>query len=207
MIENFINNNYTTKRLVLLNRYYKITKFYSFLKNTAFKGGSVILIFVLILLGLEIFLLDFNVLLNNLVATYSPKVLFIIFLISETFLGTIPPELFIAWASKSSTPWLFLFILATLSYIGGVISYSIGNRLFLIPPIKNYIENKVAKHITNLRKWGGIFVLLGAVSPIPHSMVSLASGLIKYSFKKYLMWALFRYLRFIIYALIIFQVF
>ncbi len=207
MIENFLNNNYTTKRLVLLNRYYKITKFYSFLKDTAFKGGSVILIFVLILLGLEIFLLDFNALLNDLVATYSPQVLFIVFLVSETFLGTIPPELFIAWAAKSSTPWLFLFILATLSYLGGVISFFIGNRLFLVPSIKNYIETKVAKHITNLRKWGGVFVVLGAISPIPHSMVSLASGLIKYSFKKYLLWSLFRYLRFVIYALIVFHIF
>jgi len=206
MIENTLYNN-TTKRLVLLNRYYKITRFYSFLKNTAFKGGLVIVIFILLLLGLEFFLLDINSLLNNLVETYAPQIIFPFFLISETILGVIPPEIFIAWASKSVTPWLFLFVLATLSYIGGVISYFIGNRLFLISGIKNHIENKIAKHIVNLRKWGGIFVVLGAISPIPHSMVSLASGLIKYNFKQYLLWSLFRYVRFVIYALVIFQVF
>ena len=193
--------------MVLLNRYYQITKFYSFLKNTAFKGGAAVIIFVLLLVVLELFVLDFNSLLNHLVATYSATFIFSFFLASETILGIIPPEVFIAWSSKSANPWLFLFVLATISYAGGIISYFIGNRLFLIPSIKNHIENKIEKHIVNLRKWGGFFVLLGAISPIPHSIVSLASGLIKYDFKHYLMWSLFRYARFLFYALVIFKVF
>ena len=193
--------------MVLLNRYYQITKFYTFLKNTAFKGGAAVIIFVLLLVVLELFVLDFNSLLNHLVATYSATFIFSFFLASETILGIIPPEVFIAWSSKSASPWLFLFILATISYAGGIISYFIGNRLFLIPNIKNHIENKIEKHIVNLRKWGGFFVLLGAISPIPHSIVSLASGLIKYDFKHYLMWSLFRYARFLFYALVIFKVF
>ena len=193
--------------MVLLNRYYQITRFYSFLKKTFFKGIAAIIVFILLLVGLELFVLDFNSLLNHLVASYSSKVIFSFFLASETVLGIIPPEVFIAWASKSADPWLFLLILATISYVGGIISYLIGNRLFLIPGIKNHIENKIAKHIVNLRKWGGLFVLLGAISPIPHSLVSLASGLIKYNFKHYLMWSLFRYARFVIYALVIFKVF
>ena len=205
MINNLKSN--FDKRLVLLNRYYQITKFYSFLKNTAFKGSVVIIFFILLLVGLELFVLDFNFLLDHLVASYSATFIFSFFLTSETFLGIIPPEFFIAWASKSANPWLFLLILATISYVGGIISYLIGNRVFLIPSIKNHIENKIAKHIVNLRKWGGLFVLLGAISPIPHSLVSLASGLIKYNFKYYLMWSLFRYARFVIYALVIFKVF
>lgn len=195
------------KRLLLLNRYYKITQFYSFLKNTAVKGGIAILVFGTILLFLEYFFLDFNTLLNSLVATYSPKVIILFFLLSETILGLVPPEIFIAWASKSATPWLFLFILASMSYLGGIIAYFIGNRLFLIPAVKNHIENKIAIHINNLKKWGGLFVFIGAMLPLPHSIVSLACGLIKYNFKHYLLWALFRYVRFVLYALIIFQIF
>ncbi len=198
---------HTKKRLVLLNRYYKITQFYPFLKTIAFKAGVGIFVLVLIVLGIEFFLFDINELLRSFANTYPPRIILTFFLTSETFLGIIPPEIFIAWASKSSNPWFFLFLLATMSYIGGIISYYIGNRLFLIKSVKNYLENKVEKHIVNLRKWGGIFVVLGAVSPIPHSMVSLASGLIKYSFSQYALWALFRYLRFFIYGLIIFQVF
>jgi membrane protein YqaA with SNARE-associated domain len=195
----------STKRIELINRYYKITRFYPFLKDIALKGGISIIIFALIILGLELFVIDINTFLNHLVATYSPQIIFSFFLVSETALGLIPPEAFIAWASKSMTPWLFLFLLATISYLGGIISYFIGNRMFLIPSVKNHLENKIAKHISNLRKWGGFFVFVGAMLPIPHSVVSLASGLIKYNFKHYLLWALFRYVRFVIYAIVLFQ--
>jgi membrane protein DedA with SNARE-associated domain len=69
------------------------------------------------------------------------------------------------------------------------------------------MENKIAKHIANLRKWGGFFVFVGAMLPVPHSVISLASGLIKYNFKSYLLWALFRFARFAMYAAVIFQIF
>lgn len=193
-------------RLLILNRYYKITRFYSFLKNTAIKGGIVIALFIGIILALEYLFLDFNAILNSLVAAYSPQVIFTFFLTSETILGLVPPEIFIAWASKSATPWFFLFILATMSYLGGIIAYFIGKSLFLIPSVKNHIENKIALHIANLRKWGGLFIFIGAMLPLPHSIVSLACGLINYNFKHYLLWALFRYVRFATYALVIFKI-
>ena len=202
-----MTDRYSAKRLRLINRYYKITRFYPFLKDTALKAVVSVAVFVLIVLGLELFVLDINTFLINLVKTYSPQIIFSFFLISETILGLIPPEVFIGWASKSVTPWFFLFILATMSYIGGIVSYFIGSRIFLIPSVKNHIENKIAKHISNLRKWGGFFVFVGAMLPIPHSVVSLASGLIKYNFRSYMLWALFRYARFAVYALVIFQIF
>ena len=195
------------KKLKLMNRYYKITNFYSFLKKTAIRAGIVLVIIVLILLALEYFFLDFNVLLDNFVANYSAKVIFPFFLLSETVLGLIPPEIFIAWAAKSNFPWLFLFTLATMSYLGGVIAYLIGKRLRLVKRIKNHLEFKIADHINKLRKWGGLFIFIGAMLPLPHSIVSLACGLINYKFKHYLAWALFRYLRFFLYALVIFKVF
>ena len=195
------------KRLSLINRYFKITQFYSFFKSTAFKGAILAIIFILLLLFVDSFIVDIGSLVTNLVETCSPLVILSVFLLSESLLGLLPPEIFIAWASKSSNSYLNLFLLSSISYIGGIISYFIGNRLFLIPSVKDHIELKIAKHIINLRKWGGIFVFLGAVSPIPHSIVSMACGLIKYNFKYYLLWSLFRFIRFLVYALVIFQVF
>tara|TARA_B100000513_G_scaffold33559_1_gene12900 strand:- start:1543 stop:2163 length:621 start_codon:yes stop_codon:yes gene_type:complete len=195
------------KRLSLINRYFKITQFYSFIKSTAFKAAIVAIIFILLLLFVDSFIVDIGSLLTNLVETCSPLVILSVFLLSESLLGLLPPEIFIAWASKSSDSYLNLFLLSSISYIGGIISYFIGNRLFLIPSVRDHIELKIAKHIINLRKWGGIFVFLGAVSPIPHSIVSMACGLIKYNFKYYLLWSLFRFIRFLVYALVIFQVF
>ena len=195
------------KRLSLINRYFKRTQFYSFIKSTAFKGAIVAIIFILLLLFVDSFIVDIGSLLTNLVETCSPLVILSVFLLSESLLGLLPPEIFIAWASKSSNSYLNLFLLSSISYIGGIISYFIGNRLFLIPSVKDHIELKIAKHIINLRKWGGIFVFLGAVSPIPHSIVSMACGLIKYNFKYYLLWSLFSFIRSLVYALVIFQVF
>lgn len=195
------------EKIIVLNRYYRITRFYGFLKDTAVKGGLVIVLFVAILLALEYFFLDFNALLTTMVESFSAGSIFLVFLVSETILGLIPPEIFIAWSSKSSSPWLFLFILAGMSYLGGVIAYVAGSQLSRIPAVRNHLENKISVHVKNLRKWGGLFILVGALLPLPHSMVSMACGLIKYDLTNYLMWALFRFLRFGFYALIIFQVF
>ena len=195
------------EKLVVLNRYYRITKFYGFLKDTAIKGGLVILLFVAILVALEYFFFDFNSLLNLVVETFSTTSVFVTFLISETFFGLLPPEIFIAWSAKSVTPWLFLFIIATLSYAGGIFAYFIGKQFNRIPLVRNHIEKKIAAHLVHLRKWGGIFVFVGAMLPLPHSVVSFACGLIKYDVKYYLGWALFRFVRFWVYGLILFQVF
>ena len=129
-----------------------------------------------------------------------------IFFISESFLGLIPPELFLIWSTESSHPFLYVFLLALLSYMGGIVSFFIGRYLYLIPFIKSFIENQISKHIVNLRKWGGFFIVLGAVSPLPHSLISMTSGLIKYSLRNYLLWSLFRFLRFFIYAVVIFEI-
>ncbi len=195
------------RKMQAINRYYRITKFYAFLKDTTIKAAITLLVIGLILFGLEHFFLDFSVLLDNLIATYSPLGILSVFLISETFLGLIPPEIFIAWSAKTSEPLLLLLLLAALSYTGGIIAYMIGKYLYTFPIIRNHLEKKVARHIANLRKWGGFFVFVGAMLPVPHSIVSMACGLIKYNFNHYLLWALFRFLRFGIYAAVIFQLF
>ena len=83
---------------------------------------------------------------NKMVDTFSPVVVFLSFLLSETILGLVPPEIFIGWSAKSGTPWLFLFLLATMSYAGGILAYGIGKVLNGIPPVKNHIENKISLH-------------------------------------------------------------
>ena len=194
------------KRWSIIHRYYKITRFYSFLKNTAYQAFFMIVIFVLLLMAVNFFIIDINLLINNILETYSPKIVILCFLISESLLGLIPPEIFILWSSKSGSPFLFLFALATVSYIGGAVSYFIGMRISLMPAVSKHVEQKIKQHIINLRKWGGLFIVLGAISPIPHSIVSIGAGLIDYKFKYYLLWSLFRYLRFVIYYFVILQV-
>lgn len=193
------------KKVSALNRYYRITKFYDFLKKTAINGGLTIAVVVGIFIFLDYFLLDTKAVLQALVDNYSPKFILFIFFISETVLGLLPPEIFIAWSAKMSNPWFYLGLLAMWSYLGGICAYGLGSLTFKIPSVKKYIEDKIAIHIRNLKKWGGFFVLVGAMLPIPHSIVSFACGLIKYDFKNYILWAAFRFLRFFIYGLLIFN--
>jgi len=203
-MKDILKNN--LRRWSLAHRYYKITRFYSFLKNTAYQAFFMIVIFVLLLMAVNYFITDINLLLNNIFEAYSPKIIVLSFFISESILGLIPPEIFILWSSKSDSPILFLFALASASYLGGIVSYFIGMRISLMPAVRKHIERKIKQHIINLRKWGGVFIVLGAISPIPHSIVSIGAGLINYKFKYYLLWSLLRYLRFVVYFLIILQV-
>lgn len=195
------------KRAATIHRYYKITRFYSFLINILKKAAIALGLLVALLLVLELFFVDLHLMLDALVDNYSPWTIFSVFLFSETFLGLLPPDIFIAWSSQLQNPWLNLLVLAGISYVGGIFAYFTGKLLFLIPSVKHHLEHKVAGHIGNLRRWGGVFVFIGAMLPIPHSVVSLACGLIKYNFRHYVLWALFRVVRFAIYALVIFQVF
>ncbi|MBK8807668.1 MAG: VTT domain-containing protein [Bacteroidales bacterium] len=190
-----------------VHRYYRITKFYSFLKQIAIKGAITIGIVVLVLMGLEYFFIDINGLLDTMVSTYPAWAIFAFFLVSETILGLVPPEIFIAWSAKATNPLLYLFIISLMSYLGGVISYFLGVYTGKIPKIKDNLENKVAIHVVNLRKWGGVLVFIGAMLPLPHAVVSFTCGLIKYNFGNYLLWALFRFLRFAIYAWVLFSIF
>lgn len=193
-------------KVLAMNRYYRMTKFYDFLKSTAIKGGTVIAIFIVLFLIVDYYLLDTRAIFDSIVTEFSTLSILTIFFVSETILGLIPPEIFIVWSSQMPLPWLTLLGLASLSYAGGILAYFIGKAMFAIPSVREKIEVKLAKQITMLKKWGGLFILIGALLPLPHSIVSMACGLVRYNFGHYLLWAMFRYLRFVIYALVIFNV-
>ena len=139
------------KRLSIIHRYYKITRFYSFLKTSAYQGLFMVVVFVLLLMAVNFFIIDINLMIHNIVEKYSPTIVILCFLLSESILGLIPPEIFILWSSKSANPYLFLFGLATASYIGGAVSYFIGTRISLMPNVSKHIEKRIKQHIINLR--------------------------------------------------------
>lgn len=128
------------------------------------------------------------------------------FFVSETLLGLIPPEIFIAWSKKTEEPLINLAILATLSYIGGIITYFIGKASLRIASIREYLQVKMAKNLKNTSKWGGFLILVGALLPLPFSISCLTAGMINYPLKGVIVFGLFRFLRFAIYAWAIFSV-
>ncbi|MDQ2180136.1 YqaA family protein [Marinifilum sp. D714] len=192
-------------RLVLLHQYYSYTGFYNFIISNLKKAILPLLLIVGLLFFLEYYVLDFENLFYTTTKDLPTIGLLSVFFVSESFLGLIPPELFIAWVKTLPSPIVYLSILALLSYLGGCVSYAIGRLVLRIPSLKNWIEVKIGKHIQNIRKWGGFLIIVGALLPIPFSIVSIASGIIRFSFKKYLFYGLFRFLRFYLFAIAIFR--
>ena len=190
----------------LLHQYYKYTGFYSFVVDSIKKVTVPIILIIaaLFLFNRYVFTIDDG--LELLTKTFSRTGVLITFFLSETLLGLIPPEIFIAWSKKTASPVASLAILASLSYLGGLLSFFIGKTILKIASVKNYLEIKMAKYLKNTGKWGGFLILIGALLPVPFSITCLAAGMIKYPFKGVVLFGLFRFLRFALYAWAIFSV-
>lgn len=192
-------------RIRLLHQYYSYTGFYIFVWRSVKKAIIPVLLFLAAIFALDRYVLDIDHMLITVTETYSPLGILAVFFLSESLLGLIPPELFIAWSGKSSSPILYLSLLALASYLGGIVSYFIGRGITKIPAVHEDIEVKMAPHIKNTRKWGGFLIIVGALLPIPFAMTSIAAGIIKFPFPSFLMFGLLRFVRFYLYALVIFE--
>ena len=151
----------------LLHQYYSYTGFYSFIGSSIKKALLPVLIIVSLLIIFNKYVYNINDALQSITETFSTQGILIIFFASESLLGLIPPEIFIAWSKKTSDPVINLAILASLSYFGGITSYFLGKAALKIETIKNYLEVKMAKSLKNTSKWGGFLIIVGALLPIP----------------------------------------
>ena len=193
-------------RLHLLHQYYSYTGFYEFIWETLKKVSPYILAFLIAVFVLNKYF-NINQGLIHLTEILPVSGVLIFFFLSETFLGLIPPEIFIAWSGKMDAPWLYLAVLAFLSYFGGLLSYWIGIGITKIATVHNYLEQKMEKQLKNSKKWGGFLILVGALLPLPFSISCLAAGIIEFPFKNVVLYGSLRLLRFLIYGLVIFHVF
>ncbi|MCF6356235.1 MAG: VTT domain-containing protein [Draconibacterium sp.] len=87
----------------------------------------------------------------------------------------------------------------------GYLNFLIG-RYFYKRITFRYFRRKFLKESWPLvKKYGLFLIIVAALTPIPWSAVSLLVGSAGYESKKYLKYALFRFLRFAIYGYIIYQ--
>ncbi len=189
----------------LLHQYYKYTGFYSFIWEGIRKAIIPTVIIVAILFYVNYEVINLNDGLIYLTKNFSDLFIFSVFLASETILGLIPPDIFIAWTKNTESPLLYLTILAFLSYLGGVIAYFIGMAIAAIPSVNNYLYGKMTKHIINMQKWGGFLIAVGALLPLPFAIACLAAGMINFSRKHFFLFALLRFGRFIIFGFVIYS--
>lgn len=189
----------------LLHQYYKYTGFYSFLWQGIKKAilPTVVIVALLVFINYKFF--NLNEILIYFTKNFSDFLIFTVFFISECILGLLPPDIFIAWSKNSESPLFNLTILALLSYLGGVISYFLGMLIVAIPSVNKYLYGKMEKHVINMQKWGGFLIAVGALLPLPFAIACLAAGMIHYSRKYFFLFAALRFLRFVIYGFVIYN--
>ena len=192
-------------RLQLLHQYYSYTGFYTFVWNAVKKAIPIAALVILAIVLVNKFF-NLNEALVHLTETLPVAGVLTFFFASEILLGLIPPEIFIAWAGKLDQQWVYLGILAILSYGGGLISYWIGKAITSLPKVHNYLAFKMKNQLRNSRKWGGFLIMVGAILPLPFSMACLGAGIIEFPFKKVIAYGSLRLVRYALYGLLIFGI-
>ncbi len=191
------------EKLRIRHAYNKRTGLYKFMGQIVIKLLVIIAIIVGIVLLLNHFF-NLSQIIEDYIFSHDTPGVLTLFLISETVLGWIPPDLFIMWSDKFNAPLLWLTILGTISYIGGMNAYFIGKIALKFPRFRRWLENRNAVFFERIRKWGGIIIILAALFPLPFATTTLAAGMVKYPLKQTLIFGLSRYIRFYLYGAMIF---
>lgn len=192
-------------RLQLLHQYYAYTGFYEFIWSAIKNTFPYVVAFVAAVITANQFM-DVNLVLSRVTEMLPIYGVLGFFLVSETILGLFPPELFIAWSGKMANPWFFLSVLAVLSYLGGLMAYGLGLLFTKLPAVHGYLELKWQKQLRNSKKWGGFLIIVGALLPVPFAISCMTTGIIKYPFKRVVLYGSLRLLRIFAYGVVIFNV-
>lgn len=140
--------------------------------------------------------------------TDQPIWVYLLYTTSEIVVGIIPPEVFMIWALKFESIWIYVFnvfLLAIISYGAGVLAFFIGRR-FHTTRLFKYLEEKVFGSYTRMFKvLGGILVFIAAVTPLPYSGICMLVGSVKYPFRIFALVALARFVRFAVAAFLVFR--
>lgn len=186
-------------------RYYRSTGLYPFLLSNFIKILITIALIILAALFVNHFIIKISDIPYFLINNFSFPIVMVFFLISESIMGMIPPDIFILWVSKMDYFYLMVGLLGFISYIGGFNAYFLGVLIRRIPKIKKRVEIFYSDHIDKIKKWGGVFIIIAALFPIPYAIACSLSGLLKYPVHRLLYLGLFRIARFYIYAFLISQ--
>lgn len=138
----------------------------------------------------------------------KPLIVYAVYCLSEFFFGIFPPELFMIWAiNKDSVAHYFLNLafFAAVSYLMGYLTFLIGSLIYKRPTFRLFRIRFLKTSWPLLKKYGLFLIIVAALTPIPWSAVSLLVGSAGYPSKKYLKYALFRFLRFAVYGYIVYQ--
>ena len=192
------------QRINVYHNYFRRSGMYRFIGINLIKLVISLIVIGGIFIIVEKYLIDFNAIFDYLFTHVNRPLIFIVFFISEIFLGLLPPDLFIAWTHSCFAPWLGVTILALSSYTASYFTYKIGYNIRKIPKVNRLIERKYQKYFIQVKKFGGLVIVFAALFPLPYSPIVLIAGILHYPFKNFMLLAIFRIIRFFIFAAFIY---
>ena len=207
-VANNIKRKTTKQKFRIHHNWNKRIGLYSFLGKNFLK-----LILILVGIVLAIFVIDWifdlkqqQKHIQGFVESMRPVYVLVFFYTTESFMGMIPPDIFIFWgkARFPEHPYILVTVLATISYLGGITAYYLGKFIRKSNRVRNYIKRRYEKNFDLIEKWGGLVIVMAALFPLPFAMISTIAGIVKYPFKHFLLYGLTRYIRFYLYAVVIF---
>jgi len=139
---------------------------------------------------------------------HKPTIIYLFFLASEVIFGIIPPEFFMIWSLRSGVLINYvnnIIALSFISYAAGIIGFGIGTYLKntqFYKHMKKRVFGKFEKHLNN---YGGFLVVVASLTPLPFSGIAMLVGSVHYSIRKYLLFSLFRFARFLTYSMVIWE--
>ncbi|MCF8229352.1 MAG: VTT domain-containing protein [Bacteroidales bacterium] len=138
----------------------------------------------------------------------KPFWFYLVFSLSEVAFGIIPPEIFMLVSAQKEDISFYivtLIILSGISYGAGILGYFIGNYFndtrFYQRLHKRYLE----KYAGYVRRFGGFIIIVASLTPVPFSAIAMIIGAVDYPFRNYILFSLFRFVRFIAYSILIYQ--
>lgn len=142
--------------------------------------------------------------------TSRPFLMYLVFFVSETFFGIFPPEFFIIWASSITEKvfifGLLVFILSVISFTGASIAFWAGKMIHRSAFYARLATGRWRKYLRIYRRWGGVVIVISALTPLPFATIGLISAAFGFPYKRYFWFASTRFLRFLIYGILFWQI-
>ncbi|MBN3034495.1 MAG: VTT domain-containing protein [Bacteroidales bacterium] len=132
--------------------------------------------------------------------------IYTIYSLSELIFGIIPPELFMVWALRPGSLTVYIIyiaIFALISIIAGATDFLIGKKLSAWNYFRLIRKRYLGKYHSMLNRYGAFLILVAALTPLPYSGISMLMGSLDYPCRKYFIYASSRFLRYAVYAAII----
>ena len=138
----------------------------------------------------------------------KPIFVLLIYIFSEIAFGIIPPEFFMIWSLQYTEPihyGLIILLLAVISYMAGILGYWIGVFFHRTRWYKYLHEKYLYKYHGTVNRFGLYLIAIASMTPIPFAAICMIVGSARYPFRKFLLYACFRFLRFGLYSFLIWQ--